>query len=680
MPIETLTLTDVGPFERLSCRFDGRMVGVTGPNGAGKSTVLRSVAFAVTGDTACLGRKDAVRIGRTASDSPSVILGLKTRTGTDALVARFLPVDKRPGRHRLVIGETTLSSAEDIATWFADEFGVTPVQAREVLFVEQGHMTDVITAPAARRAELFQKVFGLEAAARARTAAQAHLESLPGPIDKAGADAARDALRAAEDRLASAESELLSVPEVDPDELEGARNAFGRVGRASALLRLRDRLEAERASLRAVLAAPEPPEPGDRNALDRLLAAAERYESWTRADRAAADRVRTASSRLEEIALRERPDPVKLPSPSDRLVELRGARSVLTAVVSAAHACDSKCPMCAGPFSPSRSDADGARAELDELDRLERQYLDELGASYLHVSHLVGWQTEFDTARTDLAGAERELEAVRSAEPNNPGTDPAAVRDAIAELTVRREVRARDRAARAKAEAELKARTIDLTAVEAEIAEIGQVGDERDVRNRLDELEAAAGRRREAAARVEVLREAVDTARTLFTRIESSAFAADVVGPHRRTVVEVLSLLHRDAAPAAAAASALIRLTGAVNERLGQVSADYRVSIDGDGEIVCSFADGSPDRRASLLSPGQQTALALSWRVAVVDAYCPHAGVLCLDEPTNGLDAMRIDALRSALASWRTSGAGPQFVVVTHDRRLFGSFDHNIQL
>jgi DNA repair exonuclease SbcCD ATPase subunit len=142
----------------------------------------------------------------------------------------------------------------------------------------------------------------------------------------------------------------------------------------------------------------------------------------------------------------------------------------------------------------------------------------------------------------------------------------------------------------------------------------------------------------------------------------------------------VAAVLHRDAAPAAAAAAALAALTGAVNARLEQVGADYRVAVDASGDVECRFGDGSPRRRAGLLSPGQQMALALAWRVAVVDRYCPRAGVLCLDEPTTGLDETRIAALRSALDAWRAAGAGPQFLVVTHDRRLFGAFDRVVEL
>ena len=69
-----------------------------------------------------------------------------------------------------------------------------------------------------------------------------------------------------------------------------------------------------------------------------------------------------------------------------------------------------------------------------------------------------------------------------------------------------------------------------------------------------------------------------------------------------------------------------------------------------------------------------------AWRIALLDRYAPGVELLCLDEPTHGLDGRRVLALRDALAAWRPHAGGRQFVVVTHDRRLLPAFDRVIDL
>ena len=55
-------------------------------------------------------------------------------------------------------------------------------------------------------------------------------------------------------------------------------------------------------------------------------------------------------------------------------------------------------------------------------------------------------------------------------------------------------------------------------------------------------------------------------------------------------------------------------------------------------------------------------------------------GVLCLDEPTYGLDDARILKLRAAIEKWRDNRNGGQLIIVTHDKRLLGAFDKVIEL
>jgi DNA repair exonuclease SbcCD ATPase subunit len=141
------------------------------------------------------------------------------------------------------------------------------------------------------------------------------------------------------------------------------------------------------------------------------------------------------------------------------------------------------------------------------------------------------------------------------------------------------------------------------------------------------------------------------------------------------------SVLHRDALPAAVAQKGLERLEDDVNRHLELVGADFRARVGAALTFRALFPDGR-DVPAERLSGGEKVVFALAWRLAVNARFAADVGVLCLDEPTAGLDADRLGHFRSALAGVRTlsEASGLQLVVVTHDRSLLGLFDHVIEL
>ena len=102
-----------------------------------------------------------------------------------------------------------------------------------------------------------------------------------------------------------------------------------------------------------------------------------------------------------------------------------------------------------------------------------------------------------------------------------------------------------------------------------------------------------------------------------------------------------------------------------------RLGADFTVVVSADGDLEARRRDGRPVPR---LSGGQSAVLALAWRMAM------SPGLLCLDEPTYGLDDRRIAHLRDAVAAWRESGTGGQLIVVTHERRLVSAFDRVVEI
>lgn len=677
MRLTSITLTDIGPYTTYTTPITGTMVGITGRNGAGKSTILGAIALAVTGDTGRLGRKNAVRIGRTGTHQPGVILNFDRADGTPVVVGRWLPTDKLRGRHRLVLGETVLSTDDAISNWFATELGVSVSSAAEVMFVAQGGLTDVITASPAKRAETFQKIFGLEAAARGYRAALEHLNGLPAPPDTEDLEAARAHRATVARQAAELTAQLLSVPVYDEAIVDEARTVLSRAVRLRSLETIRARAVQARDEATARLSR-EPqhgPDSFELAANEAVLRAATAYEQAREACYDKAAQIDTCQYRADHTIVTTDPGEYP-PQPSVILEDLRSRRHTIIALTGAKDG--DRCPTCAAPFAVDPEARAAAQREWIGLEDLERRFQNDLTVYVRQRNQFLREEAAYDALVGTVESLKRELGRLRV--PIDPGTSASVASSRVAQLNDRIHSAARDGDERTRAERNRDRAIEDLKSIEEEMATNVTDEDLRDARELVTVADEAGDQRRIVTAQLNAVDRVLNAATDLESRLANTRAAADRLAGHRTVVQEVVSVLHRDAAPAAAVARAIADLADDVNIRLAQTAADYRISVDQEGEIVATFKDGSPPRPAALLSPGQQTVLAIAWRVAIVDRYSGRAGVICLDEPTTGLDETRISALRSALDAWRAAGTGLQFVVVTHDHRLRGAFDQLIEL
>ena len=195
-------------------------------------------------------------------------------------------------------------------------------------------------------------------------------------------------------------------------------------------------------------------------------------------------------------------------------------------------------------------------------------------------------------------------------------------------------------------------------------------------------LREAVTVKRECYARLSTLKSSRNSLRTLLDKAERQAADSAHNAGWRKVLEEAKAVLHRDAAPSQAAKACLEDLTVDHNRRLECLGARYRVTVNHAGDLYAHYHDGTSTTRvhSMLLSGGEQATLGLAWRIALLDRYAPNVGVLCLDEPTNGLDRERVGCLKAALEAWKPHGSSRQFVVVTHDRSLLSVFDHVIEL
>ena len=681
MRLVSIEIVDVGPFGRFKADLSGNLVAVTGPNGSGKTTLLNAAYYAFTGDASRLGRRDAPALNRATPDQPHVRLVFRV-PGSDepAVVTRWLPDGSKPGRRRLSHAGRAWASDDEIARQVERWAGVGVKTFADFVFVGQGRLSDVVDDQPARRAEVLHRLFGLDRAERACKAVDEHLATLPAPPDDSVLAALRARAAEAESAYRKAAAELAAVPDPDPG-VPACRELVAR-HQQQALASARRKAAVElSARAREALTAPEPPGP-DRELVKSAGDALQGWAEYQLGEAALGHRRKALAEARARLAACEPPggEPGPPPDPPVELVGLRERAQGLRAVAQAGP--DSHCPVCAGPLSHVGAASRDAAAELlDRLCALEAGYsaacaahASVRGAYVTRLERLTAAEAATVRAAADVAAAERGLGAP-------PPVSRAQAELVLAEGRRREQAAASFLAVRRRAESDLRWAEAELAAAPEPDVPVTDA-ELKDAQARLVAADQADRRRAELSARSGALEGARDAALALVERAEASHAAADRLAGYRSTLLAAKAILHHKAAPAVAAAACLADLTGDLNRRLGQLAAPFRVSVGDDGQLRAEFrtAGKSKSLKAELLSFGQKAVLAVAWRLAVQDRRASGVGVLCLDEPTHGLDSERVGALKSALGAWRPHGSDRQFVVVTHDRRLLGAFDTVVEL
>ena len=144
---------------------------------------------------------------------------------------------------------------------------------------------------------------------------------------------------------------------------------------------------------------------------------------------------------------------------------------------------------------------------------------------------------------------------------------------------------------------------------------------------------------------------------------------------------KALAWLRKDGLPRLVHANVLKRLCSVVNEELHLFDDPFRVEVSDDLSFVAYFEDERviPSKA---LSGGQKVMLALSFWSAVSRVFAKNLGVMCLDEPSDGLDADNNELFLQILQQWRQllHQRGQQVILITHSTDVETVCDHVIKL
>ena len=139
----------------------------------------------------------------------------------------------------------------------------------------------------------------------------------------------------------------------------------------------------------------------------------------------------------------------------------------------------------------------------------------------------------------------------------------------------------------------------------------------------------------------------------------------------RAHVEQVRAQFHRDSLPARVISGYLYDMKEEINAMLERFDAQFRLHSFDDWKFMVRLPSGRV-HSARRLSGGQKVLFALAYRIVVNATFARELGLLCLDEPTAGLDEDSLACLDVALGRLRelSKCRGLQVILITHDRNV----------
>jgi DNA repair exonuclease SbcCD ATPase subunit len=155
---------------------------------------------------------------------------------------------------------------------------------------------------------------------------------------------------------------------------------------------------------------------------------------------------------------------------------------------------------------------------------------------------------------------------------------------------------------------------------------------------------------------------------------------ADIHASWNSRVEELKKVYKFNALPTLVCYKYTEKVVAELNNTLNQIGVPFNIELENDLSFTANL--GSHRIPANRLSGGQKVILAIAYRIAVNFTFASSLGLLCLDEPTVGLDEANISALEKAFECLRefSDSNGVQIIVVTHEKGIGHLFDHTIDL
>lgn len=713
MRVERLVLRNWCRFKHIDVTF-GQMTAIRGPNGIGKTSLVRAIPYALTGDPG-FGCTLAECVNQLAEESESSAVALQFRHGGSACsIERTI----RPSsRASLEVGDEVIRGAVKIEARLKDLLKVDKRILNEYVFVPQWEMFSFLVQKDADRAEAFSKLFGTERAEKIwRALGDVKVPDASVTVDR----------KLVETRLVNLDAEVMAYRELlkeDTALLEKLRaEAPGRQAALQAraarwaveadleqLRRARERAEeslpAAEASAREASALLTPVQALLADLTLKEEPAKSALQGWvdykSAAGRRGELRIRLNNSTvLWQQCLDQVPEEVPgYIAVQDRLAARERANNALASLITLRRfitSCDpdagiSACPVCGTKIiEPGLSQRlAGAKSAVVVLDGQLQVLQKSLDSSDAYDVKKKNWQHRLDLVQADKARDADALDAV----PTIPMPEMAEEEAAKVLFQLRRcrvdepillkrfyELRQlhltlADRSAEAsKACLALETRLAGMPVLSEE--ESNAIIDQ----DRL--MVAKASAVAETSGKLRWAEKALSECQAEWKKYEQQLARFQQVEALKAKLGSLRALFHKAGLPAKVSQFCLHALRGDVDNLLERFDAPFRIADVVDLRLIVRFYDGRAGPASQMLSGGEKMILALAFRVAVGLLFAGDLGILCLDEPTVGLDASNLRCVEIALNRLREFGQarGLQFLLITHESGLDNLCDRVITL
>lgn len=711
MRIEQLELVNFCQHQRETFRFREGLNAIIGPNGSGKSNILKGAYAAPTGDFSRNEGKNTDNICDLVPDgSPSYVRLMFSHNGHSAVAKRSL---NPSGREFQVDGGPIITGDKEMTRAVYDLLGVSPEILGEYVFVDQWQVFSVFALSPAKRAAAFQRLFRIEKLQALWEELGKSISRVKVPVVQTDKDELGRRLDAYQRELDGITSRLQAMPppqDVRADLTSAQQILIGWnrrdqiekrvVGRRQMM----GRTATELAEVETHVASTEVDLGVLRNARDTgattVSGATEVMARWREYHRQHHQRVE-----LEKMHNTLRAEWTQKGTPpvaptgywpewekalADRLRELYATRLRNdTYVRKFDPACGvSECPECGQPTAALVGRVADARAELERAAPVIAELEANTSAYKAHEKAVLAyssWKTSYDLRFRQL-----ETQRLSLGQVNAPPVDEETTRkvlnehqevvDAVSAMEKEHSdlmvkvTRLRERFA--AEEREFKRDETELISLPSSpmAAEKARLA--------VDELQQLERTRAELEGRHEGLSKTVDDLNSEIARLHKLQVEAAVAVGWKDHQEQMREVLHYSALPRLVSHHHLDRLSADVNAYLRLFDSPFRVEVDDSLGFTSIFHHGGKRRPAGRLSGGQKVVLALAFRLSVNNAFASDLGLLCLDEPTVGLDEHNLGSLETALGRLRelAKSTGLQVVMVTHERSLAPLFDNVISL
>jgi DNA repair exonuclease SbcCD ATPase subunit len=200
------------------------------------------------------------------------------------------------------------------------------------------------------------------------------------------------------------------------------------------------------------------------------------------------------------------------------------------------------------------------------------------------------------------------------------------------------------------------------------------------VQKQLDESREAASKLAVLAERKTNLEQLIDVTSTDLRKARTYQTKIKRLDKWQHDLASWRDVLHREQLPQLFMRSVLEEVVDDMNRLLEDFDGPFRVSVDDGLTFMIHNNDGSVEP-SSAKSGGEETVLAIVYRLAINARFTNDVGMLVLDEPTAGLDEHYLGCLADVLTRLNeiTKKRRQQVIMVTHDQRLERVFDQLIR-